>query len=474
MNMSFIRFKKFGNQEYAYEIETIWDKKNKKPKQKSKYLGIVVDKEKKLFERRRSRVKKNLILDFGDTYVFNEFLETTKFNSIIDNSFGKYSDTVKTLVLYNLCHPSSMRLVESWYEGNYIQQKYPSVDVSSQRISDLFKLIGDENIQRTFFNNYLNSLKSNDESIILDATSLPNQIHMPLTQWGRVGEDIDKQIRFLLVVDKKREIPLYYRYYSGDIVDVSTLKNTILELKAHGIKNTYTYFDAGYFSEDNIINLYNEKINFLTRLPSSRILYKELVKKYYNKIETKDNIVKFGKRALFVKRVPIKLFENDAYAYLIIDPLRKGRELSKLMSQTVDEKDELNQDLVYLMQTRGLMILVSSDKINTKEVVPGYYVRQTAEKMFGFSKDDLGLLPLRVHNEETLRGFLLLKFLSLIAFVQIKNQVKEKYTIEEIMLIMRNLKCKVFDDIHIIDEVRKKQKEIIEELGVIMPKNLGI
>jgi len=49
------------------------------------------------------------------------------------------------------------------------------------------------------------------------------------------------------------------------------------------------------------------------------------------------------------------------------------------------------------------MILVSSFEINKNEVVPLYYMRQTVEKLIGFAKDDLDLIPLRVHREETLR-----------------------------------------------------------------------
>ena len=47
-----IRYKTFGKQEYAYEI---WNEKNTetgKWAQRSKYLGVVVDKEKGIYEKR--------------------------------------------------------------------------------------------------------------------------------------------------------------------------------------------------------------------------------------------------------------------------------------------------------------------------------------------------------------------------------------------------------------------------------------
>jgi len=39
---------------------------------------------------------------------------------------------------------------------------------------------------------------------------------------------------------------------------------------------------------------------------------------------------------------------------------------------------------------------------------------------------------------------------------------------------MRNLKCKVYDNEIIIQELTKQQKKILEKLKILMPKNLGI
>jgi len=52
--MAFVIYKKFGKQEYAYEMESYRDPETKKPKHKQKYLGVVVDKEKGIYEKRRS------------------------------------------------------------------------------------------------------------------------------------------------------------------------------------------------------------------------------------------------------------------------------------------------------------------------------------------------------------------------------------------------------------------------------------
>lgn len=473
--MTFIRYKTFGKQEYAYQIKSYWDSKTQKPKQKTLYLGVVVDKPKKLFEKRLSLPKQEkLILDFGDSYFIKEFFEKVKFSKLIEEVFGDKKDFFLSLINYRLCYPSAMRFSKTWFEGNYAKICYPLADLSSQRISDFLKFLGDENLQRKFFKQYIPSYAESNEGIIIDATSLPNQIHMPITQWGLSGEEIDKQIRFLLVVDKKNSMPLFFRYFSGNIVDVSTLKNTIKELQKYGIKENYVYMDAGFFSEDNILALYEQKINFLTRLPSIRTIYKELIISEVKNIEKYENAVQYGKRALFIKQKKITLFGKDAFAYVVLDPERKGRETKNFLLQNIKNKENSVEELEYDMMKRGIMILVSSFNLKNEDVVPAYYVRQTAEKLFGFSKDDLSLLPLRVHNEESLRGFLFMQFVTLIAFVHIKNKLGKEHNVEEILLKLRNLKCKVYDDEIIICEPNKQQKEILEKLDILMPKKLGI
>jgi transposase len=120
------------------------------------------------------------------------------------------------------------------------------------------------------------------------------------------------------------------------------------------------------------------------------------------------------------------------------------------------------------------MILVSSLQFPKEDVVPAYYTRQMAEMLFGFSKDDLGILPLRVHSELALSGFLFMQFITLIAFMQLKKSLDKEYTVEEALLNLRNLKCKVYDTEVVVGELTKQQKEIAEKLGIMVPKNLGI
>jgi transposase len=297
---------------------------------------------------------------------------------------------------------------------------------------------------------------------------------MPLTEWGRSGEEIDTQIRFLLAVDKQSGFPLYFRSLPGNIVDVSAMQNTISELKQYGVNNAFVYSDAGFFSEDNIKELYANEIQFLTRLPATRTIYRDLIHTHAKNLESLTNGVRYGKRSMFIKQTEIELFGRKAYAHVVLDPKRKGREVERLVLENLDEKESNADDLEYQFLRSGVMILVSSFSIPKEDVVPAYYVRQTAEMLFGFSKDDLNILPLRVHNQERTGGFLLVQFLCLIAFIQVKQKLGKEFSVEEILVSLRNLKAKVYEKTTIVGELTKEHKEITKILNVIMPKTAGI
>lgn len=170
----------------------------------------------------------------------------------------------------------------------------------------------------------------------------------------------------------------------------------------------------------------------------------------------------------------INLFGKEAYAYIVLDPKRKGREIERFLLENIDDKEKNKEEQEYNFINNGIMILVSSFPIPKEDVVPAYYVRQTAEMLFGFSKDDLGILPLRVHNEQRLNGFLFLQFLTLILFVELKNKLGTRHTVEEMILTLRKLKCKVYNNNIIINELTKEQKQLTEKLSIIVPKNMGI
>jgi len=257
---------------------------------------------------------------------------------------------------------------------------------------------------------------------------------------------------------------------AGNIGDVSTLANTIEEMKRNGINTSSALVDAGYYSKSNLEMLFAAGIAFLIRMPSNRTVYKNIISENTD-IENPLYAVKYDKRGLFVKENEIEIYGNKAYAYLVLDPERRGREISKAVSAMEDDGSDAE---TVDFSNCGKMVLLSSEKLLTSEVVPLYYTRQIAERMFGIAKDDLNILPLRTHSEPNFKGFMLLVFISLIISCELKARLGRKTSIEQALATLKPLKCKVFDEVVIPSEVTKKQRLLFEASNVLVPKLMGV
>ena len=474
-----VRYKKFGKQEYAYRI---WNEKNPetgKWKQRSEYLGVVVDKENGVYEKRNEikrqqrevLAKEQAILDYGDSYFINSVIEDLPIFTALKGVFGDYFDTLMVLVMHRLTtEGTAMRLVSDWYNGNFASRLFPDAKVSSQDISRFLEYLGKEDVQRAFFGEYIPLVQGEGSGVVIDSTGLPNEINMPITAWGYHGGGIEYETRLILAVNKETERPLYFRYVAGNIGDVSTLANTIAEMKQVGITTSRALIDAGYFSQANLEMLFEAKINFLIRMPANRVVYKNIITENLD-IESPLYAVKLGERGLFVKECEIEIYGQTAYAYLVLDPVRRGREIGKAVTAMEDDGSSI---ATTSFLNHGKMVLLSSEKLSTTEVLPLYYTRQIAERMFGIAKDDLSILPLRIHSEPNFKGFMLLIFICLIISCELKSRLGNKTSIEQAVSILRNLKCKVYDNTIVPSEATKKQRVLLEGCGVLVPKVLGV
>lgn len=474
--MSFIRHKKLNNNWYAYEVTSVWDKKLQQSKSTSKYLGPVDPNTKQVIKfSKKENGDEKLILDFGDAYFFYKFIfESDIYHSMKKIFFDKNPEIIP-LMIYRLCIQSAMYNCNEWMSGNILKILCKDINLSSQRISELFSSLSSESLQRKFFTEYVKLVGGSKKSVIIDATSLPNHIQSDFNAWGKSDGKIEKQFRFLCVVDQATKTPLFYRFLPGNITDIITLQKTITELKEIGVENSFVLIDAGYYSESNIHELFDQKIDFLTRLPAGRKIYKDILTNHAPDVEQLKNAYTMGKRGYFAKSLEINLYGRKAYAYLILDPERKAKETKELLQEYCGNKADRNQNDDQLsFSSCGMMVLVSSKQIPVDEILSSYYLRQSIEQIFRFSKSDLNLLPLRTHNDKTIQGYLFFQFLLLIFYIKIREKYLKEYTVEQLAMILRKIKCKVFESRIIPLERDKKQREIFEKSDILVPKFLGI
>ena len=477
---------------------------------KQKYLGslgLVIDREKGIFRSRERGVyqysvesgylevpngsahigttnaeKEKLILDFGDSFVLDMYLRTLPFCDAYNALMPFHKDTLLSLLFYRiLTDKKAYCYAETWWSGNYASILFPDAKLQSQRVSEFLAMLGDEEVQRRFFDEYLASIygkQGGTSGILIDSTGLGNASKMHITQINNHNGEISMEIRLIYVIDRRNGMPIYFRYCPGNIVDVSTLCVTLAELSQFSVTIDYAIVDAGYFSEDNVKELYKNNVHFVTRLAPNRTIYKQVTESELTDILSSKYAVRYGNRLVYLKKKEVNVYGYAGYAYVGVDMDSRNQQFKRAAFAAIDDKrspEEMDKQIAKL----GVFMLLSSDDMETSEILPLYYTRQQIEQVFDIGKNYADLLPLRVQNEDTFRGHLMLTFMAT-AILQMlqrdilsKRKKKDKTNPEGAFMNLRNQKCKVYSDSIIPQERVKIINDVYKLLGIECPTTIG-
>ncbi|GHV45833.1 hypothetical protein FACS1894204_06090 [Synergistales bacterium] len=245
------KIKIINGHKYAYDMQSYWDKEQKKYRKKCVYLGRVIDEENGTFEKKQPvgvsvdiGNDSPLILNYGDTFSINACVEQSVYADVFKDILPKQNNTLMSLICYKLLKSSAMQYAETWASGNYASILYKDATISSQQISGFLKALGSEKLWRKFFKSYIGKTIGEKTGVIVDSTGLPNEINFPLSAWGNHGGESERETRLIMVVERNTGMPLYFRYMAGNIVDVSSLANTIEELKKMGVDTSFALVDG--------------------------------------------------------------------------------------------------------------------------------------------------------------------------------------------------------------------------------------
>ena len=474
-------------------------KNGKVVKQGAKHLGKVIDKENNVFYNKKqgmftydpetgeygkadesyisdvrpdNRKRKQTILDYGDAYFIDSLIHQMGYDQVIDKIGYKNKDTLYAMIAFYVLTNSANCYASTWYEGSFESLLYPRANLTSQRISDFLKSIGNPENILEYFKNHMNWIKDNisdDKAIIIDSTGLPNSIHMPLTAISTHNGKVSKEARMITTIQRDSGFPLMFRLIPGNIVDMSTLIRSVNVLDHIGkIDTDFILSDAGYYTTSDINELYDANIDFLMRLPEKYNLYKDLVKKYGSNLKNEENIVKYNDRTVYIKQIEVTIGAgHTAYAFLGYDLERANDEMHKFLAKCNDLTPAQIQKKI---ESMGYFVLISSLPFATDGILPAYYTRQIVEQYFDLSKGSSKLTPLRVHSEDTLRGHLLLSMIAATINVYIQRKTHNKaFNQNGLFMGLRNQKCLVYKTVTTVCEAQKKANDMYKAFDMDCP-----
>lgn len=513
---------------YAYESASYWDSEKKQSRSKRRLVGIVDPITGEIGPTTKKKRNAPSTTDiswltanrtfYGATYLFDHIGEVTGVAADLKTCFPENYKQILSIAYYLILEDKNpLSRFPKWSKLH----AHPHGNViASQRSSELFAEITEE--QRLNFFRHQCERRTEKEYWAYDTTSISSYSELLTQVRHGKNKDHDKlpQINLALLFGEESCLPFYYKKLSGNISDVSTVKQLLKDMGFLGCKRIKLALDRGFYSERNINDLCSERIKFLMGAKLSLKYVRAELNKHREAIRNWDNFLPDSET--FGLTVPIQWrykrsrpYKKDEitesrrmylhFYYDTVRALEDERDFAKLMGQlhnellsgSRDKSHDAEYERFFTVKTtpiRGTKVTVKEDVVAEERKNFGYFAlignetltashaltvyrnKDVAEKAFDNVKDRLDMRRLNVSSDLSLDGKLFVVFVALIFTSYLHNDMKrtnlyQKFTMNELL-----------DELELIErferqghkpqigEITKKQLELYDTLNITPPK----
>jgi hypothetical protein len=415
------------------------------------------------------------LIVFGASHAVEQSLRQSGLLDLFARSFGHLGDSVLALVLFKITNGGAYKYVNTWLQNTYAHYLFPRLHLPSQRVSEVLAKISSQHLWQHFFENYTDYINkmAGGIALLIDSTGLPNDINTDLTQRNNHNGVISNEIRMIVAIEQITGYPLYFKYVPGNVVDKVTLTHVLDDLMAFNIDISAVILDAGYYSEENMKFLHKRRIGFITRLIANKSEYKQLRDEHSTDLTDPEYLVHCNGRALFVKKIQIEIDGMPFYAYACIDIKERFIQQERLYREYDKKKDKEAQK--EKIRTAGFFVILSLNDILTDDILITYYKREVIQQIFDYAKTDLDLVPVACHNEDTIRGHLMLCFMAAVGHTYLTHKLKKSnFCVTSILEELVKYCASVRPDGIYPDVVRPIVRKIYTALNLPAPVKLDL
>jgi len=465
MSLVYLKNKKNGTV-YVYECTSFWDKAKKKPASKRSCIGKLHPTTKEIIPSKRFGSSNTIISlntkptasvkSVGAVDFLDHICKILGIDEILKSSFPEHWKLVLSLAYFQVMDKKPLSKVEHWTE---IHRHPYDRFIDHRRVSELLLLLTEDQ-QMIFFKKWAKH-RLKEECIAYDITSISS--YSELNNMVRYGYNRDKeklpQVNLALLFGEQSHLPVYFRSMPGSIRDVSTLKNILQITNFLELKQSHAVMDKGFFSQDNIRDLFVNRMKFTIAIPFACKFAREQVEKVRSTIESHENFIQVNGQNIFChssttkwegKRVYTHVYYNahvgvEEYEKFLTDLHQWKRELET--NKPIQEHQQYydlylfvketpkrgrkvayNQQAIdaYRQSRAGFLVLLSNATKDPIRALQIYRNKDVVEKTFDNLKNAIDSKRLRVHLEEGMKGRLFIQFVALIFISYILKVAHEK------------------------------------------------
>lgn len=440
-----IEIKRIGDHSYAYRVTTVWDKKLRKRRKVSKYLGKWVDgKIVKAAERRLRGA-----YELGNVALLWTAIRESGLDKLLQTFFPDRRDEIILLAMNRVINPQPLKSVRAWCEKTYLARMI-APSASPKSLAACLREIGrDRNAQRDFFN----ALITADEKLVYDTSAIFSYSKgLNLAEFGHNSNQLLlPQVNLLLAFSKTKRQPCYIRLVPGSVMDVKTLRVFVEEIRD---KNAFLILDKGFLDKHNFGLLPKAGFNFILPLQrnSKMIDYKRRLRGWFV----------FRKRAIKCTSYPYRSLHIYLYENILLRATEEN-EFYGLRARGVP--------VTFHKEWAGKITLVSNVKLKPREAFLLYKSRDEIEKAFNVFKNLLQADTPYLRDDASLRGYVFTTFIALFLYYHLLKKLTEtglnkKMSVKDILLELSKIYVIEVGQRNIVSEIPKKARNLTDLFGL--------
>ena len=508
---------KNGMRYYLYEVTAEWDPEKKRSRQKRRYLGPC-DEEGNLI---KEPVKKQAIVrspSYGPYYILDHIAKESGLDRTLYSIYGeKEGKKLLALAILGVTDPCSIDLAEETVDDTYLRELMDLEWTFEQsEVCRFLQRMGEDAGSRE---ELFSELSPKEGCVIFDIVCLGTDSEgLEYSEAGRKTRLTgSKQFNLGMVHSMEDGLPFCYRTYPGSIADVVTLDVIVRDLQRMGCGPFEMVMDRGFFSAGNIGLMIERSSCFTVPIPARNKIQKLLISDSVKEIESPLNTDYLDDSSVRGYETRVVLDEGEFVmdangtirAVVFQDDARRQMEVSTLyrrlneMESFLGENDfdpilpkkmspkqleifnllEVTDDggrnsiqrkrnaIAAKENACGRFAVLTTSTLPWKDLLIEYRMRNEVEYDFSQLQSDLFVGIKGKSVQKSAEGGLLVNFLSLRLRLMLLGKMKESKLTDEmwipkLMRIMRKLRITKVGDEWRLNEVTKKQREILSKLGI--------
>lgn len=455
-----IEVKKIGNNYYVYRSTTYWDKREKRRKKKSEYLGKLTPEG--LVKRKE---KKITVKQYGNALLLHHAMgKLIPLLKVFDSWREIYA-----LALTRVTGYVPLKRVKSAWEKLYSNLD-PNPSLNPKKLSKVLREVG---LNREAQNSVFRALMK-EKNFVYDLSVIFTRSSINLAEAGYNKEGISLPQINLALLHSTEGLPAMIRALPGSVRDVATLCSTVEEIRASFDSELILILDRGFFSRRVMDFLLGREVSFVIPARRNSRLYEveiDLDEHFFYR----KRLIKAGKGKGNGKGKGKKAKDKNFYLYLFEDVTLKAEEEVNLYKM-LDEGRIGRRDLNRRLERAGKILIVSDLDAKPQDIFLMYKQRGAVEKAFDTYKNLLHADRMYLQSDYAVFGHLFVSFLSLYGYCKLQLMLRnagilDKFSPMDLLEEFSKVYMVKIGEKEVMSEVPKKVRELDEKLGLkLFPK----